>query len=111
MKENLYVKGKLTVNIKEFAENLVELISINNEEIRNNGGKINTQVFESILEYIQIFMTEAIKVNSNCINIEKFNEILKEILEALKNNDLILMSDMFEYEIIPEINKVIEQLS
>jgi len=111
MKENLYVKEKFAVNIKEFAENLVELISINNEEIRNNGGKINTQVFESILEYIQIFMTEAININSNCINVEKFNEILKEILEALKNNDFILMSDMFEYEIIPEINKVIEQLS
>jgi len=111
MKENLYVKEKIIVNIKEFAENLVELISINNEEIRNNGGKINTQVFESILEYIQIFMTEAININSNCINVEKFNEILKEILEALKNNDFILMSDMFEYEIIPEINKLIEQLS
>jgi len=85
MKENLYVKGKLTVNIKEFAENLVELISINNEETRNNGGKINTQVFESILEYIQIFMTEAIKVNSNCINIEKRQLMIQFLLKIRFN--------------------------
>lgn len=96
------------MNINEFADNLVKLINENNEEIRKNSGQLNYNLFNSIVEYIDMFIKEVAISDKYKIDIEKFNGILNEILLAFKNKDFILMSDLFEYELIEEIRKIIE---
>lgn len=39
------------------------------------------------------------------INVEEIDGFLEEMLEAFENEDFILMSDLFEYEILPILNK------
>lgn len=96
------------MNISEFSDNLIELIKENNEQIRKNSGQFNYSVFYSILEYLEVFIKEVSISDKYKINIERFNEILNEILVAFNNKDFILMSDLFEYELIEEIKKIIE---
>jgi hypothetical protein len=96
------------MNISEFSDNLIELIKENNEQIRKNSGQFNYSVFYSILEYLEVFIKEVSISDKYKINIERFNEILNEILVSFNNKDFILMSDLFEYELIEEIKKIIE---
>lgn len=97
------------MNISEFADNLVKLISENNEGIRRISGEFNYSVFYSIVEFLEVFIKEVSISDKYKIDIERFNEILNEILVAFNNKDFILMSDLFEYELIEEIRKVIEE--
>jgi hypothetical protein len=96
------------MNISEFSDNLIELIKENNEQIRKNSGQFNYSVFYSILEYLEVFIKEVSISDKYKINIEILNEILNEILVSFNNKDFILMSDLFEYELIEEIKKIIE---
>lgn len=45
------------------------------------------------------------------IDLEELNEKLNEIVEAMENDDITLISDLFQYELIPmldNIQKIIE---
>lgn len=96
------------MNIKEFGNDLIKLIEKNNEHIRQHEALHNYEIFHDIIEYLQIFIEEITKSKGYNINIIKVNEILREILEAFSNKDFILMSDIFEYELIEELKSIIE---
>ncbi|MFU7516336.1 hypothetical protein [Clostridium sp. HCS.1] len=77
-----------------------------NNEIRNNSNIIDYNKFIVIIDLLDKFISN-ISVDSkyNYDNI-KSNNILSEILEAFNNNDLILVTDLLEYELLDLINSI-----
>ncbi|AYD41455.1 hypothetical protein D4Z93_09260 [Clostridium fermenticellae] len=42
------------------------------------------------------------------IELDEFNQKLKEVAEAIENEDYILVGDLFEYEVIPILDDIHE---
>ena len=77
-----------------------------NNEIRNDSNIIDYNKFIVIIDLLDKFISN-ISVGSkyNYDNI-KSNNILSEILDAFNNNDLILVTDLLEYELLELINSI-----
>lgn len=53
------------------------------------------------LQWMTQVMTLTKDVQIGSVDLSKFNEKLNEIVEAIENEDYILVGDLFEYEILP----------
>jgi len=91
-------------NLKNGIVNLANMIQEGKEQEAIN---IIPQVVDGIQWIVQaIGLTK--EVQKNEIAIAGLNEQLQEIIEALENEDYILVGDLFNYEILPILENIHE---
>lgn len=104
--QNQQFEVLLTVN--EYIKRLIIGIEQNIVLIRGSGidecGDNLADIFDG-LQWIYDALKLTSSVQSEEIDIEEIDGFLEEMLEAFQNEDFILMSDLFEYEILPILNK------
>lgn len=93
--------------LKEGVEKLVDFI--NNNEI-NNAYEMIPAIAEG-LDWIIKVITLTKESQKEEIVTSDINDHLDSIVEALENEDYILVGDLFNYEILPILNKIHEQIN
>ncbi|MGK0469235.1 hypothetical protein [Clostridium sp.] len=104
-------------SVKEYMVNLINGIGKAVEYFQAGEDRKGYELISPITEGIQ-WMSEALMLTKDIhhqdIELQAMNEKLKEIVEALENEDFILIGDLFEYELKPilvdiqnNVNKVI----
>ena len=101
-KEVLQTVYEYLYNLKDGIKNIAYLIDGGNEEETFN---IIAQVAEG-LQWIDEAMNATKQFHKNKLNLQEINDFIGEISEALENEDYILVSDLFTYEITPLIDKL-----
>lgn len=109
--ESLKTADEYIDNIKNGIEEIVNKINSGNE---NNGIALIGQVADGIDLLAQILKLTS-EVHKGNIPIDDMNEKLKEIIEAMENEDYVLTGDLFQYELLPvldiiqsDIRKIVE---
>lgn len=91
---------------KEYMENLDKAIVKTAEYLQNedyyNGMDLVIKISDG-LEWIVKLIASRNDIYKKDMKINEFNDKIKEIVEALKNQDYILIGDLLEYEIKPII--------
>ena len=91
-------------NLKQGVTQLSEMIQEGKEQEAIN---VIPQVVDGIQWIIQaIELTK--EVQKNDIGMDGINEQLNEIIDALENEDYILVGDLFNYEILPILENIHE---
>lgn len=91
-------------NLKDGIVNLANMIQEGKEQ---EAITIIPQVVDGI-EWIVQVITLTKEVQKNEIGVEALNDQLQEIIEALENEDYILVGDLFNYEILPILEDIHE---
>ncbi|VDG69326.1 Uncharacterised protein [Clostridium carnis] len=91
-------------NLKDGIVNLANMIQEGKEQ---EAITIIPQVVDGI-EWIVQVITLTKEVQKNEIGVEALNDQLQEIIEALENEDYILVGDLFNYEILPILEEIHE---
>lgn len=89
-------------NIKKLAKEISDKINSGEE---NNGIKLIyflVDEFQLLIQLIEITK----KNHDGKITIGNTNSILSEIIEAMENEDYVLVGDLFEYEFIPVLEEI-----
>lgn len=98
-KEVLITVDEYLYKLKDGIKNISDLIQEGREEQSFN---IIAQVADGLQWVDEAFIVTK-EYHNNELNLEKINEFIEEIAEALENEDYILVSDLFAYEILPII--------
>lgn len=93
-------------NIKLGVENLVNKINSGEE---NNGILLITQVADGV-EWLISVIRLTIDLHKGNISTGDMNEKLGEIIEALENEDYVLVGDLFNYEFLPVLENMQEDI-
>lgn len=96
-KEVLITVNEYLDNLKEGMKNISDLIQDGKEQESFN---FIAQVADG-LQWIDEAFNSTKETHNNELNLEPINEFIEEISEALENEDYILVSDLFVYEITP----------
>jgi hypothetical protein len=97
-------------------EHLEYVMGITNKIVGNFAANKEFEANNYILKFIdEINITiEAINITkdmqTNSIDTNEINEALNPIIEALENQDFVLISDLFEYEIFPILERWKDEL-
>lgn len=91
-------------NLKDGIVNLANMIREGKEQ---EAITIIPQVVDGIEWIIQV-ITLTKEVQKNEMGVEALNDQLQEIIEALENEDYILVGDLFNYEILPILEEIHE---
>ncbi|CAI3628958.1 MULTISPECIES: hypothetical protein [Clostridium] len=104
MSENEILKSvnDYLYNLKEGIKSVSELIQSGKEYEAVN---LIVKVSDG-LEWINEALNCTKDYNLNNLNLNEINGFIGEICEALENEDFILVSDLFNYEIIPILEKL-----
>lgn len=89
-------------NIKKSAKEISDKINSGEE---NNGIKLIYFIvdeFQLLIKLIEITKN----FHKGKITIGNTNSILSEIIEAMENEDYVLVGDLFEYEFIPVLEEI-----
>lgn len=102
--EALQTANEYMNNLKNGIVNLANMIQEGREQEAIN---VIPQVVDGIQWVVQVIdLTK--EVQKNEIGYEGLNEHLEEIIEALENEDYILVGDLFNYEILPILENIHE---
>ncbi|NFO04372.1 hypothetical protein FDB23_09650 [Clostridium botulinum] len=104
--------------VSKYLVNLINGIEKAVEYFQGGEERKGCDLILPITEGIQ-WMTDALLVTKDVhkqnIDLKNINEKLNEIVDALENRDFVLIGDLFQYELIPvlkdiqnDINKTIE---
>ena len=101
-------KTEVLISVYEYMQKLyggiqdaVECYRINN----NAGGmELTVQIIEGLQWLIQA-LEATVEVQKEVIQIAEINDTLEEILDALENEDTVLIADLFEYELLDKIQE------
>ena len=105
--EALKTADKYMYNLKKGIQSVVEKFQGGME---NDALNLLPFVIDG-LQWMAQVITLTKDVQKGEINLFKFNSKLKEVVEAIENEDYVLIGDLFEYEIIPmleDTHKVIK---
>ncbi|MBZ9624575.1 hypothetical protein G9F71_017120 [Clostridium sp. FP2] len=95
--------------LSEYMVNLINGIEKAVEYFQAGEDKKGSDLISPITEGIQ-WMSDALIVTKNIhkqdINLNHMNEKLREIVEALENEDFGLIGDLFQYELTPIIGDI-----
>lgn len=91
-------------NLKDGIVNLANMIQEGKEQ---EAITIIPQIVDGIEWVVQV-ITLTKEVQKNEIGVEALNDQLQEIIEALENEDYILVGDLFNYEILPILEDIHE---
>lgn len=92
----------------EYIENLYEGVKeavgyFRSMEIRK-GNELTIQIIDGLRWLTEVFsLTKEIQLQE--INISGIKGMLREMLEALENEDSVLLADMFEYELLETLEE------
>lgn len=89
-------------NLKKGIEDLSERINKGNEE----KGLTLIPLISDGLEWVTKVIELTKDVQKEEVSTGDLNEKLKEIIEAIDNEDYILVGDLFNYEIIPILDEI-----
>lgn len=89
-------------NIKIGIEELVSKINSGEE---NNGLKLISPVIDGV-EWLINAINLTKDFHKGKISIKNTNDILAEMIEALENQDYVLIGDLFQYELLPIVEKI-----
>jgi hypothetical protein len=95
------------VNIKSGIKKAIEYFQDGEE---NKGCNLIVPITEGI-EWISNAIRLTSDIQEEPISFDIMNEKLKEVVEALKNEDYILVGDLFEFEILPIIEGIEEKIN
>ena len=93
-------------NLKDGIVNLANMIQEGKEQ---EAITIIPQVVDGIEWIVQVIILTK-EVQKNEIGVEGLNDQLQEIIEALENEDYILVGDLFNYEILPILENIHERI-
>lgn len=101
-KELLKTVDNYLYNLRNGIKNVSDLIQEGKEQEALN---IIAQIADG-LQWVEEAINATKYYHDNKLSLKEMNEFLKEISEALENEDYILVSDLFEYEIMPIMKKL-----
>lgn len=93
-------------NLKNGIVNLANMIQEGKEQ---EAITIIPQVVDGIEWIVQVIILTK-EVQKNEIGVGGLNDQLQEIIEALENEDYILVGDLFNYEILPILENIHERI-
>jgi hypothetical protein len=93
-------------NIKKGIEDIVNKINSGNE---NNGVLLIGQVADGI-DWLANALRLTKDIHKGMISINDMNDKLKEIIEALENEDFVLIGDLFYYELLPVLDNIQDEI-
>lgn len=102
--EVLKTADEYLYDLKKGINNLCELIQSGKEQ---EGVNLIAQVADGI-KWIIDAVTLTKDVQKNEIDSSELDEQIEEIVEALENEDYILVGDLFNYEILPILENIHE---
>ena len=100
--EALKTANEYIDNLKNGVENLVNKINSGEE---SNGVALIPLIAEGLDWLINIIKLTA-DVHNGTVSMGNANEILEQIIEALENEDYVLLGDLFNYEFLPILENV-----
>lgn len=89
-------------NIKIGIEDLVNKINSGEE---NNGIKLIVSIVDGVDLVIETIKA-TFAMHNGSISIGNMNEKIAEIIEALENEDYVLIGDLFNYEFLPILGEI-----
>ncbi|KGI39717.1 hypothetical protein [Clostridium tetani] len=89
-------------NLKEGIDNIYNYISEGKE---NNALDLIPDFAEGI-EWLSQVLVLTKDVHKKDLNIDGLNNILNEVVEAIENEDYILVGDLFKYEIYEKLDEI-----
>lgn len=101
-KELLITVDQYLYNLKNGIKNISNLIQEGREHESFN---FIAHVADG-LEWVDEALNATKKYHNNELALDKMNSFIEEISEALENEDYILVSDLFNYEIMPIIENL-----
>jgi ligand-binding sensor protein len=104
--EALKTANDYIYNLKVGILDIVNKINTGNENI---GISLIGQVSDGIEWLVSIILLTSDFHKGN-ISIGNINEKLQEIIEALENEDYVLVGDLFNYELLPVIESIENQI-
>ena len=102
--EILKTTSEYLVNLKGGIENLVVLM---NEEKEQQACGIIPEIADGVGWVLNVTNLTS-DILGEVENLDEINNFLTEIVEALENEDYILVSDLFNYEILPILENLHE---
>ena len=109
--QNLMRETLETAN--EYIEKMIEGIGSFNSYMLNNEPSKALELWPNILEGLE-WIVQAVSltkpIQEKDMNVEELIEILPDLLDAYENGDMILVSDILDYEIKPVLQKWVCQL-
>lgn len=107
-------KIEILKTVSEYVVNLIRGIEKAVEYFQAGEETKGCDLISPIAEGIQ-WMSDALiitkDIHTQDINLQIMNEKLNEIVEALENGDFILIGDLFQYELIPIIQDIEENVN
>ena len=100
--EALRTANEYIDNLKNGIENLVNKINSGEE---NNGVALIPQIADGLDWLINIIKLTS-DVHNGAVSMGNANEILEQIIEALDNEDYVLLGDLFNYEFLPTLEDI-----
>ncbi|MBN1041188.1 hypothetical protein [Clostridium botulinum] len=91
--------------IIQLEKNIEEIVKILQGTEYKEGIKALNSVIEGI-NWVAIAVENTKELHKKEISLNKLNEKLNEIVQALENEDNILMADLFQYELLPIIENI-----
>ncbi|MBN1057670.1 hypothetical protein FDC27_07115 [Clostridium botulinum] len=91
--------------IIQLEKNIEEIVKILQGTEYKEGIKALNSVIEGI-NLVAIAVENTKELHKKEISLNKLNEKLNEIVQALENEDNILMADLFQYELLPIIENI-----
>lgn len=101
-KELLTTVDEYLYNLKNGIKNISNLIQEGREQEAFN---IISQVADG-LQWVDEAVNATKEYHDSKLSLEEINNFIQEISEALENEDYILVSDLFTYEIMPILEKL-----
>ena len=101
-KDVLVTLDEYLYNLENGIKNVSELIQEGKEQESFN---LIGQVADG-LQWVDEAINATKQYHDNKLSLEEINGFLEEISEALENEDYILVSDLFSYEIMPIIENL-----
>lgn len=102
-------KMELLKTTSDYMINLKSKISKASECFRSGEDTEGFAMVSSVAEGIELVIS-SLKVTGDLlkhhISIDQLNEKLNEIVEAIENQDTMLIGDLFEYELLPMIESI-----
>ena len=100
--EALKTANEYIDNLKNGVENLVNKVNSGEE---SNGVALIPLIAEGLDWLINIIKLTS-DVHDGTVSMGNANEILEQIIEALENEDYVLLGDLFNYEFLPILENV-----
>ena len=104
---------EILITVDEYLNNLTGAMDILVEKINNGEEQAGIGLIPDIAEGMN-WIIEAMKLTSNYTDIvikdEEIDSKVSSVVEALENEDNILVSDLFNYELLPLFREIHQKI-